>query len=59
MKRYLIDEDLANEILNYLSHQPYREVYQFVQQLQALPEYSAASDENFVAATHQVSSEPV
>jgi hypothetical protein len=37
-KKYLIDESLANSILEYLSHQPYREVYKLVLPLQGLRE---------------------
>lgn len=36
--KYLIDEDLANAVLTYLSHQPYRDVYELIRQMQTLPE---------------------
>lgn len=38
MKSFLIKEDLANHVLNYLAGRPYVEVYQLVQGLQQLPE---------------------
>ena len=34
--KFLIEEDLANTILNYLVQQPFREVFQMVQALQQL-----------------------
>ena len=63
-KMYLIDEDLANAILEYLSHKPYREVYGFMSPLQnlilaepSLIEYPTTED--FVSPPHQETAEPV
>jgi len=39
MKKYILDEKLGTELLNYLAGRPYVEVYQFVSKLQTLPEY--------------------
>jgi hypothetical protein len=35
-KLFLIDEDVAAAILNYLADRPYREVFEFVKALQGL-----------------------
>ena len=45
-KQYLIDEDLANAILEYLAQQPYKEVYKFVPLLQHLDEAPTVPDQN-------------
>ncbi len=37
-KLFLIEEDLANAILEYLSHQPYREVYKIISAMAELHE---------------------
>ena len=39
MKKYILDEKLGTELLNYLAGRPYVEVYQFVSRVQTLPEY--------------------
>lgn len=38
-KKFIIDEKLANEILQYLASQPYKEVFPFVHGLQMLTTY--------------------
>ncbi len=41
VKLFLIDEDLANAILEYLSHRPYREVYKVMAAMSELNEIPA------------------
>ncbi len=36
MKQFLIDEQLGNDVLNYLASRPYREVVTLVMRLQSL-----------------------
>lgn len=39
MKKFIIDETLGNDLLNYLGGRPYIEVYPLIQRFQAIPEY--------------------
>ena len=61
---FLIDEDLANAVIEYLSHRPYREVYELIPPMRNLMlmdarliEYPPAED--FIPPTHQEPPEPV
>ncbi len=54
MKKYEIDEKLANELLNYLAQKPYLEVFQLVAAIQRLGEIRYNDDDglsNSVAGT--------
>jgi len=39
MKKFIIDEELAQAILNYLANRPFIEVYKMVQALQNVKEH--------------------
>ena len=42
-KSYVVTETLLNATLNYLAKQPYLSVFQLIQPLQTLPEFTQAT----------------
>jgi hypothetical protein len=51
MKFYKIDENFANNILRYLSKQPYEEVFNFIHGLQRLQETKEKNSNNVTTDT--------